>query len=108
MVRSNTDCVLLPLRPSLCSLVYELLLQYRGKTSNSTNQSTISLMPALPPSLPPQSPSSPSHLLYGDESGSVTVLTFHRPLIGLFHSSGNRDEDTTTPIAYTVRLTGML
>ena len=54
----------------------------------------------LPPSPPPRQP--PSFLLYGDVSGSVVVLTFLRPLNGLFLPH-NKEDDSTQLIPFSVR-----
>ena len=49
-------------------------------------------------------PQSPSYLLYGDVSGSVVVLTFRRPVSGLFlpHNK-EEEEDSTQIITFSVR-----
>lgn len=46
-----------------------------------------------------------SHLLYGDETGSVTLLTFHSPHLDLFHQptgQGKGDDTPTLLIAFNV------
>lgn len=40
-----------------------------------------------------QSPRGQSHLLCGDDSGSVVILTFLKPVSGLFASANNKDDD---------------
>lgn len=51
---------------------------------------------------PPLPSQSPSYLLYGDVTGSVVVLTFRRPVSGLFLSH-NKEEDSTQLITFSVR-----
>ena len=54
----------------------------------------------LPRSL--QSPSSPCYLLYGDVSGSVVILTFHKPTMALFITGQIEDDNSPKLIPFSV------
>ena len=52
----------------------------------------------------PQVQGEPSHLLYGDESGDVHVLTFANPCTHLFGMETRKSSGVTPWISYNVRV----